>query len=472
MTVSAAVDATIMNPASKNPFGTAEHPQSMRAYLRTLSERGAVQVVHSATTTEFEIAAHLALVGAGPALVFDNIPGHALRVVGNLLPSRERIAVGLATTPQALQEKLVRAIRSPLPGEWIDQALCQEVAVDRPDLDALPIPRFFEHETGPYLTAGAIVARNPDTGGANLSYARLKPLGGNRAMIGIAPNHHLAVYARGAAARRARLPIAVTLGNHPAVAIAAALYLGLDEDEMGVAGALFGQPVALARCGHAALGVPAHCEIVLEGTLDPAARVGEGPVSEFHGMYESYGEGYVVEFSRLTRRADAMLQVIQPGYFPEHVWIGGEAIAAGLAVRVARELDNVSEVAITPGGAGRMHAVIALSAPRPGDARKAMAAAWDAVNLVKLVTVVDDDVDPWDAVRVEQALATRMRADRDLVVMPAAKTDRSDPLEDGGTIAKLGIDATRKTGDRDDWRSAEPPAHVLDRIRHRLASGD
>jgi 4-hydroxy-3-polyprenylbenzoate decarboxylase len=441
----------------------------MRTYLRVLSERGALQVIQSATATEFEIAAHLALVGAGPALVFENVASHALRVVGNLLPSRERIALGLATTPQALQEKLVRAIRSPLPGHRIDRAPCQEVAVDRPDLGTMPIPRFFEHETGPDLTAGAIGARNPDTGGANLSYARLKPLGGNRAMIGIAPNHHLAVYARGAAARGERLPIAVTLGNHPAVAIAAALYLGLDEDEMGVAGALFGAPVELARCAHADLGVPAYCEIVLEGTLDPAARVVEGPVSEFHGMYETYGEGYVVEFSRLTRRVDAFLQVIQPGYYPEHVWIGGEAIAAGLLVRLARVLDNVREVAITPGGAGRMHAVIALSAPRPDDARRAMTTAWDAVNLVKRVTVVDDDVDPWDAVRVERALATRMRADRDLLVVTAARTDRSDPLEDGGVIAKVGIDATRKQGDRADWRSAEPPAAVLERIRRRLA---
>jgi UbiD family decarboxylase len=444
----------------------------MRAYLRTLSEKGALRVMHEPVATEFEIAAHLALADAGPALLFENVTGHKLRVVGNLLPSRERIALGLSTVPRMLQKALVDAIRTPLPGHWVDHAPCQEVAEDRPDLAALPIPHFFEHETGPYLTAGAIVARNPETSGGNLSYARLKPLGGNRAMIGIAPNHHLAVFARSAAARGARLPIAVTLGNHPAVAIAAALYLGLDEDEMSVAGALFGAPVELARCAHVELGVPAHCEIVLEGTLDPATRVAEGPVSEFHGMYENYGEGYVVEFSRLTRRSDAMLQVIQPGYYPEHVWIGGEAIAAGLADRLARGLDNVCEVAITPGGAGRMHAVIALSAPKPGDARGAMTAAWGTVNLVKHVIVVDDDVDPWDSLRVERAIATRMRADRDLVVLPAARTDRSDPLEEGGVIAKLGIDATRKHGDRDNWRAAEPPAAVVARIRRQLAGDD
>jgi 4-hydroxy-3-polyprenylbenzoate decarboxylase len=180
-------------------------------------------------------------------------------------------------------------------------------------------------------------------------------------------------------------------------------------------------------------------------------------------MYESYGAGMMVEFSRLTRRTDAMLQVIQPGYYPEHVWIGGEAIAASLAHRLSKDF-NLKQVAITPGGAGRLHAVVAI---KEGEARRVMQAVWDAVRLVKLVTIVDEDVDPWDAQQVEWALATRMRAERDLVVMPPAATSRSDPIQHGGRVGKLGIDATRKTGDRHDWRLAQPPAEVMRRISER-----
>jgi 4-hydroxy-3-polyprenylbenzoate decarboxylase len=99
-----------------------------------------------------------------------------------------------------------------------------------------------------------------------------------------------------------------------------------------------------------------------------------------------------------------------------------------------------------------------------------MEAIWNAVHLVKRVTVVDADVDPWDPVRVELALATRMRAERDLLVVPVAKTNRSDPLQSDGTIAKLGIDATRKAGDRNDWRPAEPPAAVMQRVARTLKS--
>ena len=105
----------------------------------------------------------------------------------------------------------------------------------------LPIPWFFEHETGPYITAGAIVARDGHDGPANLSIARLKPLGGPRAMAGIAPNHHLAALARRAAERREALPIAVTIGNHPSVLVASCLYLDLGADELEVAGGLLGE---------------------------------------------------------------------------------------------------------------------------------------------------------------------------------------------------------------------------------------
>jgi 2,5-furandicarboxylate decarboxylase 1 len=446
----------------------ARHPQSVRSYLAQLEARGSLKTVIEEVDPVHEISAHFCLNGGGPALRFERVSGHGMRVFGNLLCDRERIALGLGTPVGALQDRIVAAIRAPLDPVFVDAAACQEVEVGRPDLAVLPVPTFFEHETGPYFTAGAIVARDPESGHANLSFARLKLLGANRALIGIAPNHHLAIFARRARAAGRRLQIAATFGNHPAVLIAGALYLGLGEDEMRVAGALFGTPLEAACTANGGLAVPAHCEIVLEGEIDAGTAIEEGPVSEYHGMYEHYGPGYLVEFSRMTRRHDAMLQVIQPGYAPEHVWIGAEAIAASLAHRLREGFRALCQVAITPGGAGRLHAVASIADPAGGDARRLMQAIWDAVHLVKLVTVVDADVDPWDPVQVELALATRMRAERDLLVEPGAKTNRSDPLQSDGLIAKLGVDATRKAGDRDDWRSAEPPAAVMQRVARSL----
>jgi 2,5-furandicarboxylate decarboxylase 1 len=99
-----------------------------------------------------------------------------------------------------------------------------------------------------------------------------------------------------------------------------------------------------------------------------------------------------------------------------------------------------------------------------------MFAIWAAVTLIKRIVVLDDDLDPWDPLQVEWAMATRMKADRDLVVVPGARTDRSDPLEDGGVIGKLGIDATMRPGDRSDWTKAQPPELALRRARELLAA--
>jgi len=453
-----------MRPAS------VETRQSLRAFMAALEAGGELVTIPQRVDLDYEIAACLAEADRGAALRFNDAGGHDMPVVGNLLNSRGRMAAGLGVAPDELQAYLIAAIVAPRGHRVVAEAPCQEAVVETPDLTReLPIPRFFTGERGPYITAGAIVAKDRRTGQANLSIARLNPLGGNRAMVGIAPNHHLAVLARAAQARGERLDIAVTIGNHPAVMLAACLYLGLGDDELKVAGALLGEPLDVVRCIGPDLVVPAGCECVLEGTLDPAELIEEGAVSEYHGMYEDYGPGVVASFDRLTRRHDAVFQVVLPGFHAEHCLLGGVAIAAGLARAVRAAVPGTREVAVGMGGAGRLHAVVALDEPRPGDARKAMFAVWASVNLIKRIVVVDADIDPWDPVAVEWATATRMKADRDLVVVPDVRTDRSDPLA-GSTIAKLGIDATRRAGDRPDWRAAAPPPAARARARQLLSA--
>jgi 4-hydroxy-3-polyprenylbenzoate decarboxylase len=445
--------------------------QSLRAFLNQLERTGELRRIAEPVSLRYELSALLAAGDVGPALLFEDVEGCQMPVVAGVLASRARIAAGLGVAVSEVQARMLEALDRPLAPVEVSDAPCQEVVVDDPDLGQLPIPWFFEYETGPYITAGAIVARDGAEGPANLSIARLKPLGGSRAMAGIAPNHHLAALARQAAARGAALSIAVTIGNHPAVLLASCLYLDLGADELKHAGALLGEPVVVTRTS-AGLAVPAECEIVLEGRLDPGERVQEGLVSEFHGMYEDYGAGSIVTFDRMTMRRDAIYQAIQPGRYREHVLLGGTAIAAGLAAEVRRVVPAVREVAVPEGGAGRLAAVVALEpGARPGSAQRAMFAIWASVSLIRTVTVVDSDIDPWEHVEVEWARTCFARPDRDLLIAPGGAADRAEPLELRGKVAKLGIDATRKAADRDDHRVAAPPADALESARRRLAEG-
>jgi 2,5-furandicarboxylate decarboxylase 1 len=443
--------------------------QSLRAVLAELEDAGELIRIPEPVSLRYELSALLAEADNGPALLFERVVGSDMPVVGGVLGSRARMAMSLGVDVDGIHERILRALAEPLAPRAVAEPPCQEVQIETPDLGELPIPWFFEHETGPYVTAGAIVARDGAEGPANLSIARLKPLGANRALVGIAPNHHLAQLGRRAAARGQSLPIAVTIGNHPAVLLAACLYLDLGADELEHAGGLLGEPVEVAVTAEG-LAVPAHCELVLEGRLDYGELVEEGPVSEFHGMYEDYGPGAVATFSRLTMRREAIYQAIEPGRHGEHLLLGGTAIAAGLEAQLRRVVPAVRAVAVPEGGAGRLAAVVALDPDaRPGSAQRAMFAIWAAVSLIRTVTVVDADVDPWDHVEVEWARTAFARPDRDLLVVPGGAADRAEPLELRGRVAKLGVDATRKDADRSDHRVAAPPAEVVAAARRRLA---
>jgi 2,5-furandicarboxylate decarboxylase 1 len=422
--------------------------QSIRSFLSQLERDGDLLRIGKTVDPRHEISAFLSAADGGPALLFEHVSGSSLKVVGNLLTSRARAAAALDTRVGDILPVIQRAIREPIAPERVATGPVQEVVLQSAPLAALPVPTFFARESRPYITAGVILARDPESGRGNLSFARLAILDDTRAMIGIAPNHHLALFARRAAAAGRPLQIAVAIGTHPAIQLAACLYLGVGDDELECAGQLLREPVKVAPALTVDLLVPADAELVLEGVIDARQPVEEGLVSEYHGMYERYGPGFLTTFSALTRRKDALFQVIEPGYHREHIYLGALPIAAGLLKSIAAVVPNVTDVAVTEAGSGRTDVVVQLAAPRPGQARRVMFAVFAAVSMVKRVTVVDADIDPWDPVAVDWARTNRMRMERDLLVVPFAGTDRSEPLEQGGLVTKVGFDATARSEDR------------------------
>ena len=422
--------------------------QSIRPFLKQLEAGGDLLRIARTVDPHFELSAFLSAADAGPALLFENVAGSKLRVAGNLLSGRDRIAAALGIGVADILPRIHQAIRAPVKPLRVDGGIVQQVIETEGPLSALPAPKFFERESRPYITAGVILARDPESGRGNASFARFAILDGKTAMVGIAPNHHLALFSRRAAAQGRPLEIAVVLGAHPAIQLAACLYLGVGDDELECAGSLLGRPVDVVPARTVDLMVPADAEIVLEGTIDASVPIEEGFVSEYHGMYENYGPGILATFSALTRRADAIFQVIEPGYHREHIYLGALPIAASLFNAVGAVVPNIRDVAVTEAGAGRTDVVVQIADPRPGQARRAMFAVFAAVSIVKRVTVVDADIDPWDAIAVEWARTNRMKLERDLLLIPHAGTDRSEPMEAGGLVTKAGFDATAKAGDR------------------------
>ena len=440
--------------------------QSCRTMLNQLDSLGELIVVDEEIDPIHDLSALLSLTHDSFAVRANRIKGHGMPVFGNLLSDRSRIGMALGVEPDSIQSTLLESIKKPVPPVLVQKAPVQEEDFTDGVLARLPIPTFFAKETGPYISAGMMVALDPETGLGNASYARLKILSPTEALIGIAPNHHLAIMARRAAAMGKPLPFAVVLGAHPAIQLAACLYLGLGDDELHCAGALLREPVRVAKCLTSDILVPADAEIVLEGLIHADKPIEEGYVSEYHGMYEDYGVGVLATFHRMTTRSDAMFQVIEPGYHAEHIYLGAIPIAASLKAQLARSILNVGEVAVTASGSGRNNVVVQIHNPRPGQARRAMAICWGAVSIIKNITIVDGDVDPWDTEAVEHAKSTRMRAERDVLIVTDLPGDRSEPQESGGMVAKIGYDATIRSADRKEgFDKAVPPEASYERMR-------
>jgi 2,5-furandicarboxylate decarboxylase 1 len=440
--------------------------QSMRAFLSLLEEKSELLRVTKPVETRFELSSFLSLIDAGPAVIFENVVGSKMRVMGNILNSRDRVAAALAVPKHEISKALHHAIKCPIEPLEVEAGPAQSVVHTVAPLGGLPVPTFFERESRPYVTAGVILARHPDTGRGNASFARLGVLDDRHALVGIAPNHHLAVFARRAAELGKPLEIAVVIGAEPCIQLAACLYLGVGDDELECAGALLGEAVKVARCATVDLLAPVDAELILEGSIEWSAPVEEGLVSEYHGMYEHYGPGCLATFSARTQRADAIFQVIEPGYHREHIYLGALPIAAGLLRAVAAVVPNVVDVAVTEAGAGRTDVVVQINQPRAGQARRAMFAVFSAVSIVKRVTVVDADIPPWDAAAVEWARVNRMRLERDILLVPGAGADRSEPMEWDGMVTKIGFDATARVADRaEGTEKAEPPAAFLQAAR-------
>lgn len=447
--------------------------QSMRSFIAALDAAGELHRVTRNVDPKFELGAVLALKDRGPAFLFENVGKGMMPVVGNLLTTRDRFALAFGVKREELDALCLKSLKATIKPVIVDEAPVQAIVHDR-DIDIgklMPVPHWFERETGAYITAGVIVAKDPETGRRNVSIARLRLEGGNRLMAGIAKNHHLNLLAEKVRALGRKLEIAVAIGNHPAVLLGSQFYLGLGDDEFDHVGALLGEPVRLVRCKTVDLEVPAEAEIVLEGELDPEELIPEGPVSEFHGFYVDYGPGVGVAIRCVTHREQPIYQAVLPGFYSEHCLLGGLAIGTTLCADLQRMIPSVKRVLITDGGMGRLHAIISMHQPRLGEGKRAVFLAMGQVNLLKLVIVVEDDINPENPREVEWSLAARFRGHEDLIVTPGVKADRCDPVHEHLTVTKIGMVATTRPGDGDRHSRSEfvaPPAMILERIKKNL----
>jgi len=384
-----------------------------------------------------------------PILFFEQVRGFDIPVVANVVASRRALAFALGVPESGLAAEYARRLKERVKPVVVPDAPFRRRVLtgDAVDLQALPAPLYFPGDAGRYLTAGMLVARDPDTGVETEGYHRFQLRGRDRLGVSLHSRRRMFEYQRRAEARGRPLPCAIVLGLHPLVSMGSLAYPPADVGKFEVVGGLLGEPLEVAPCATLDLHVPAGAEIVVEGEILPGVREPEGPFGEFTGYFSRRSTEHVFVARAICMRERPWFQSIGSGRTGDHITTLGLVREAEILNALGRVIPHVTAVHVPLSGTSSFSAYVAIRQSRPGEAKHVIPIVLGVDHYLKLVVVVDDDIDVFDEADVLWAVATRMQADRDLVVIPGSLGAILDPSADErGVTAKLGIDATRPFG--------------------------
>jgi len=433
-----------------------------RSALARMATAGRLQAHTAPISTSLEIASVMKRLDGQAAVVFTAVKGFDFPVVGNILACQENCEAAFGVDFATIRQFVGRALGAPQPPKLIDRAPAQEnVHVENINLERmLPVLWHAPADAGRFITAGIVVVRDLETGIYNASYHRLQLIGPSRTGIKLDYGRHLRLAFERARRRGQPLPVAVCIGTDIALHYAAATMgsqMPESADEISAAGGLAGQPLPVVKAVSQDLLVPAETEIVLEGRILADETVREGPFAEFVGFLSPEGDAPVLDVTAVTHRSRPIYHAIN-GYGRETIVLRKYVLEASLLKVLQAAVPIVTDAEMTTGGLHRFHAVIQVKKTAPqhdGFQRNAIMAAFGALKDLDLVIVVDDDIDIRNPLDVEYALATRMEASRDLVVLPAARGHEYVRIGNDGIRAKLGIDATVPYSEKDRFARCE-----------------
>src|SRR5579862_6543926 len=421
--------------------------ENFRQFLDRLRQTGDLVDLHQPVDIR-----HIATLvdQAKTALYFHNVIGYDMPVVSGIIRSRERAMMALGCeTYREIEEKLKAAIERPIPPRYVKTSPTREVVLVDEDVDLyrLPIPMSSIYDGGPMITAGVVIARDPEFGinsGIYRFIVKEKSLTG----IDIVTPNNMRMFAQRAYQQQKPLPISISIGTHPIEITGSGYRAPLGVDEMAIAGGLRGSPVELAPCATIDLPYIADAEIVLEAEILPTGWTWpEGRFGEFTRLMGGLHWNPLVRIKAISMRKDAIYYNLHMPW--ENTWLAAPTRYAQIRQALKTAGVQVKDINVTLGGCAFWHAVISIK-KQPGEGKNALLAALSVMDL-KHVVVVDDDIDVFDPTEVEWAIATRVQGDRDVMVVTNARAKPLDPsLPQGSGIvptgAKVGIDATIPEG--------------------------
>ncbi|MFX1455858.1 MAG: UbiD family decarboxylase [Promethearchaeota archaeon] len=407
-----------------------------REYVNQIDKEGSLKKVDLEVSKKLEIAGILK--GTEPTpVMFNNVKESEYRVVGNVFCTKSVIADYFGVTPADLIPMLSKAIEERTEPEIISNAPCQQIIEPEVDLDKIPILFHCEKDGGNYISSAVVVTRDPDYG-QNLDFHRAMQYSKDKFATRIVKGRHFYRFLE----KNGEVEVAFCIGNTPNILIAGATSVDIGVDEQHIANAL--EPIKVTKAKSVDLTVPAECEFVLEGKVYFEERHDEGPFVDLTETYDMIREEPIFEVKKITHRKDAIWQALLPGALEHKILMGmpreptifKEVNAAGV---------NCLDVNISPGGSSWLHAIVQIDKKTEEDGKKAIEGTFKGHTSCKHVFIVDKDIDIYNPLSVEWAMATRFQGDTRMIIKDKEPGSSLDPSAEPGTkmTTKIGFDLTK-----------------------------
>ena len=448
----------------------------LHEFLKVLEEEHELVKIKAEVDAQHELGAICKLHNErpnSPALLFENVKGHKIPVVGQLLANDRRVALALGLSQENVFDETVRRANKPLPTRLVASGPCQEVVYEGSDVDVthLPLCTNNPRDGGPYITAGHVILNDPEYG-KNLSIYRMMLVSKNEVTIRFTPGHDGHDFFKNAEKRGdKKFQVAVCIGVPPAVYVASQFEPRIGVYELEIAGSLAGESIDVVKCRTVDLEVPALAEIVLEGELEIPAKTGnEGPFGEFCGYTTQQVPGErVMTIKAITHRKNPIYHNIWLGKPPhEHLYVDALTYAVAAYQELKPAYPALKKAYAPPWG---VSIVLVLQLEkrlmRQGIVDNILAASlYTRSGKWKHVIVVDEDIVIEDPNEVLWALTTRFQPASDMFVIPRGITSTLEPSATAeGVTSKLMLDLTKKQNFRGEV--AEPTAAMREKVLQR-----
>jgi len=461
---------------------------SLSEYIDTLESVGKLHRVKAEVDTNLEIAEimrRMMYSGNSPAILFENVKGYDIPILGNAFGTMDLLKIALNLSDfREIGKRITDLTKLKIPSNLFDKlkmlpklselgdyapkyvesgGITEIIETQNANLNSFPILKSFPDDAGKFITFGLTITKHPETGIRNIGVYRIQIVNDQKAIM------HWQTHKRGAQhyelMKEYSKPIetAIVIGTDPSTIFSGIAPVPEGMDKFFFSGIVRKKGVKLIKCKTVDLEVPANSEIVLEGYVDPNEMRIEGPFGDHTGFYTPPESYPTFNLTCLMRRKNPIyLTTVVGKPILEDAYIG-KVIEQSFLPLIQMFQPEVIDFSMPASGWFQGLAIISIKKKYPGQAKKVMMGLWGMgqLSLTKIFVVVDHAINVHNINEVIWAITTKSDPKRDIIIIDNTPTDTLDPASPILNLgSKMGIDATTKTAEEGFMREIQKPVEV------------